>query len=139
MEVMLKPATVKVDGEEYTLGHWSPDKALEVWAWLLANIGDGAKELFSLWLQGEATQEANAAELGLKALGIIIDTLKRNVPPQVYADRMMSFCSDIVGPKGRVDPRTYFMGRMLHMHKLVVEVLRFQYADFLDEALSRLK
>jgi hypothetical protein len=146
---MLKPATVKVDGTEYTLGHWDPVKALENWAWLLASVGDGAKEIFKLWLESEdeaadesaeaqAARSKKSAELGLQVFGIVIDTIKNNVPPHVYADKMLSFCSDVIGPKGKVD-RTYFTGRIMHMHKVVMEVLRFQYSDFLDAALSNLK
>lgn len=147
---MQKPAISMIDGKTYVFGHWDVLKALEVWAWLLSSMGPAVRDVFSLWqdkskpgMDADGKPLKQAADLdqqlALDAFGIVINTLRSSIPPSEYSVRMISFCSDIICDGVKVDPRLHFRGNLLHMHKVVVEVLRFQLGDFLDEALSLLK
>lgn len=140
---MLQPKTITIDGTEYILGHWDVKKALETWAWLLQTLGEGVSEFFSLLQKSKGTgdkQSKDDAEFVAQAFGLVVSTLRKNIPSEEYARRMMDFCSDVAGPNGKLKPPYIeFQGNTFNMHRLVVEVLAFQYADFLEEALSLFK
>ena len=137
---MLQPKTITIDGVEYILGHWDVKKALETWAWLLQSLGEGVSEFFSLLQKDKGEEKAADSEFVAQAFGLVVSTLRKNIPSEEYARRMMDFCSDVAGPNGKLKPPfVEFQGNTFNMHRLVVEVLAFQYADFLEEALSLLK
>jgi hypothetical protein len=147
---MQKPKDIVIDGKTYTLGHWDVPKAIEVWAWLVESLGPGVKDAFEKFqtLQQpqpstdpslpEPTKEDQSIKLAIEVFGIIVDTLRKSVPPKEYADRMLSFCSDVLVDNAKLKPQVHFQGNLLLMHRVVAEVLRYQYADFFDEALSLL-
>jgi translation initiation factor 2 beta subunit (eIF-2beta)/eIF-5 len=157
---MQKPNDIVIDGKTYTIGHWDVAKAIEVWAWLVESLGPGVKEAFEKFQNLQAPQlsqpvstdksdeqtEADLAaiheqnvKLAIEVFGIIVETLRANVPPKEYADRLLSFCSDVLVNNAKLNPKVHFQGNLLLMHRVVAEVLRYQYADFFDEALSLLK
>lgn len=144
---MLQPKTITIDGVEYILGHWDVKKALETWAWLIESLGEGVSEFFQTLNKSNEKPAATPdekknqdMEFAMQAFGVMVSTLRKNIPSSEYADRMISFCSDVVGPNGKLKPPfVEFQGNLLNMHRLVVEVLAFQYADFLEEALSLFK
>ncbi len=156
-----KPGEVVIDGHNYTLGHWDVTKALETWAWLIESVGPGLKDIFERVqkhnkasksseappldqvtvdtatgaVEDEDTIDRNIA-LGLDVFGLLIENLRKNIPPKEYADRMVSFMSDVLVDNRKVNPKVDFQGNLMHMHQLAGEVLKFQYKDFFDEALS---
>lgn len=147
---MQKPKDIIIDGKTYTLGHWDVPKAIEVWAWLVESLGPGVKEAFEKFQNiqkpqqlsdpnaPEPTKEDQSIALAIEVFGIIVETLRKNVPPKEYAERMLSFCSDVLVDNAKIKPGVHFMGNLLLMHRVVAEVLRYQYQDFFDEALSLL-
>jgi hypothetical protein len=127
---------VSIDGEEYTLGHWPVDKAAEVLAWILETFGPSFRAAYSVTDSVEETK--NDIDLALRFLDSVTQNLSKVLAPKEYAARLREMTTDVVTMKGPLVYQIHFQGRLLHLHKLVLEILKYQYADFLDAARGQL-
>lgn len=131
--------TVTIDGEEYLLGHWAVDKANEILAWLIESFGPAFRSAYSLTETSSVEQTKDDIALALSFLEVVAKNLSTVCTPKEYAQRIREFLSDVVSPqKGTIVYNVHFQGRILHLHKVVLEVLKYQYSDFLVAAQDQL-
>ena len=122
---MRQLGTYIVDGHEYKIGHWPVDQANENFAFLLNSFGEGL-------LAAISSEDMMAEELGGKLLQDIVKGLFSKLTPKEYASKMREFTSNLLCDGKAFEYNTHFTGRVLHLHKVVFNVLRHQYGDFLD-------
>lgn len=123
---------VTIDGEEYTLGHWPVDKAAEVLAWILETFGPSFRAAYSI--TGAVEETRDDIDLALRFLDSVTKNLSSVLSPKDYAARLKEMTTDVVTMKGPLVYQIHFQGRLLHLHKLVIEILKYQYSDFFDAA-----
>ena len=150
------PHTVEIDGTTYSISNWDVDKALLTLVWLTKTFGEGFVGLFSSkqgmsFLFGEE-DGAPTEEPGDDG-DLIPDTSEVRGASEDDAKAIQEFISRVID---RLDERTYvkyakhildgvrvgttkinfgmhFVGKMSLLHRLIFEVLRYQYGDFLGD------
>ncbi len=129
-----EPKRVTIDGQEYTLGQWGIDKSAETLAWIFESFGPAFKELYS---GIQKVDEANSEiELGLHFLDIVSRNISSVLSPKDYAAKLRELASDLLCDNKPVVYQIHFVGRLVHLHKVILEVLKYQYQDFFDGALG---
>ena len=123
--------------ETYIFGHWPVDKATEILAWLSVSLGPSVKgsvramagkDLLDLELKDIGLQQ------GIEIFDLVISNLGRSVSPEEYSQRMKQiFDGDILCNGKPVQYQTHFAGRQKALHRVALEVLKYQFADFLED------
>ena len=132
-----EPKRVQIGNETYIIGVWDVDKALKIFSWLTKRFGKG---FMSLFLSDEGLQI-----IGGKAIQIDTDTEKKlledllekitdSLEPKEYVDYCKLILSGTMCEGNEINFSFHFMGRILSLHKLMIEILTFQYSDFLGES-----
>lgn len=131
----MRTATVTVIGEhKYTIGHWTVDKQVEILTKLTKLMGETLLRMFILGgdqkkestgvMDNPAVMEAVAA-----SFGGLVTRLNEQEVKQLLRD----IVTDQVMCDGKqFDYNTHFMGRIGHLFKVSLAVVRHQYSDFLD-------
>lgn len=117
-----------LDEESYTITMFPADQGLKVLSKLVKLIGEPMMELAKMNNDKEAMFDHLAA--AVRSLSMRLDD--ENV---VSLCKQLSSCVIKHGDGSQtIDKKfnTHFSGRIGHMFKLLVEVVNFNYADFLD-------
>jgi hypothetical protein len=141
--------TVDLNGRKYTIGHWSVDKSLKTLVWLTKTFGEGFVALFTssggsalLGLPGEEEKEEapKKSELSDEEEAAIIKEFVGNIVDRLDEDTYVEYSKLVVsGAKcdgKNIDFNTHFIGKMGELHRLMFEILRLQYGDFLGESVD---
>ena len=124
--------TVVVDSTTYMITHWSASKGLKIMARLTKLLGESVMHLTggskaNLTEEEKKSQVENSLALAVRAL---CDKLDEEVVLQTVKEILETTCE---GPtSAQADFEIRFSGRMGHLFSVMVETLKFQYADFLD-------
>lgn len=129
-----EPKKVTVDGQDYTLGQWSIDKSAETLAWIFESFGPAFKDLYSGVKSADETK--SELELGLHFLDIVSRNISSVLSPKEYAAKLRELASDLLVDNKPVIYQNHFVGKLVHLHKVIFEVLKYQYQDFFDGALE---
>ncbi len=128
--------TVTVDGTNYHFAEWSVEKALEVLTWMAKQFGaplatavmgamsknPGKKDIKTLL-------DSNAEAMGGEAIGLLM----ANLSSQDVKDMMKAICvDDVLAGKGTPITMQHYGKKIGHMFKVSMEVVKYQYEDFLD-------
>lgn len=135
---MRKNTETQIDDHKYTIGHWNVDKQLEILKQLIGLIGESAVRML---LAGEDDEQSRKekiesfmdkpmdSEVAGAAFRSLIMRLDQTDVKKLFRD----IVTDQVHCDGKpFDYNTHFSGRVGHLMKVSVAVLRHQYADFLD-------
>lgn len=147
---------VEIGGTTYSIYNWDVDKSLLTLVWLTKTFGEGFVGLFTSKAGSEflfgAGDEPEKESGGDDDDDMLIPTSSRSDDDD--AKVIQEFISRIID---RLDERTYlkyskhildgvrigttkinygahFVGKMALLHRLMFEVLRFQYGDFLGDS-----
>lgn len=116
-----------LDGESYVITMFPADQGLKVLTKLVKLIGEPMMELAKM----NNDKQAMFDHLGsaIRSLALRLDD--ENV---VAICKQLSGCVIHGGGSMTLDKKfnTHFSGKLGHMFKLMVEVVNFNYADFLD-------
>lgn len=127
---------ISVDGETYMLADWPVDMATEIWAWLVSTLGPSVKPAFEVLVENgqlDVQVKEISAAIGIHLLDVVVKDLSRLVPPAEYSKRMAQIFSEGILYKGQtIKPNIHFARRLKHMHLVALEVLKYQFADFLE-------
>lgn len=129
-----QPAKVQIDEVEYTIGHWTVDQSTETFAWIIEAFGPTFRSIFQA--TADVEQMKSDTEVGLHFLEVVAKNLPTALKPKEYAQRCKELVSGVLANNSPIIYNNQFTGRILHLHKLIFQVLKFQYADFLDVALA---
>lgn len=113
---------VVVDGEHYLVHQFPATKAMKMLTRIVKLIGEPVSVLSDGF-------NSDAKEILPKAVRALAERLDENVVEQTVKDLLRSVFQGGTCVADRFD--THFQGRIGHMFKLLAEVLRYQYGDFL--------
>jgi hypothetical protein len=133
---------VKVGSDTYKLGLWAPDKATEILAWLVQQMGPSLKPAFKAF---ESTNK-NLLDidikdidlsLGLDFLDAAISNLSKTLKPAEYSARIKEILTDDILVNGYpLDYNMHFRGKTKEINLVALEVIKYQFADFFEGSLS---
>lgn len=145
MENAVKGKIVEIAGEKMLIQHWDVDKQLEVLVWLTKNFGEGVLNMF---MEGgdvddylpEVQEDAdgNMSKESMKTMADFVTSIFEKLNPKDYAYHA-KYIVEGVKHKGnnRLDVNKIFRGKMVALHALIFQVLRYQYSDFLAESIDQ--
>jgi hypothetical protein len=122
------PKDFEVDGSKYTTTLFSATTGYEYWNKLLK--------------MGLAPLVGFAVSGGMKADASIIPSIIESVMSRFDETHVVKFTKDlfettkVIEDNGNRRPIVFdtdFAGRLMHMYKVLAEVLRYQYEDFFEE------
>ena len=115
----------RVDGELYQIAQWQVDKSLEILVWLTKTMGESFAGIL---------QTGNSEELLDQDITELLAPAIANLVPKLNERDVQKKCREIVEEvlhEGRqIVYDIHFQGRVGHLFKLMVEVLKIQYRDF---------
>lgn len=133
---MRKTTETTIGDHKYTIGHWPVDKQVKMLTKLTKILGE---PLFKMLVMGNP---ANAAKEDagfmdnprvMEAMAASFSGLVARLDEEEVKQLMRDVVTDQVLCDGKpFDYNTHFMGRIGHLFKVAVAVVRHQYADFLD-------
>lgn len=131
---MRKTTEVTIDNAKYTIGHWHIDKQTDTLVKLIKLLGEplvymmvGAKK------PQDAVQSFIDREIDVDGIGKAVAALTLRLGEADVKALLRDMVTDQVLCDGKqFDYNTHFMGRLGHLMKVAVAVVRHQYADFLD-------
>ena len=136
---------VEIAGEKMLIQHWDVDKQLEILAWLTKNFGEGVLNLFmdggdvEDYLPGmEQDDDGKMSKETMKGMADFVTKIFDKLSPKDYAYYAKYIVSG-VKHKGtnNLDVNKVFRGKMVALHALIFQVLRYQYSDFLAESIDQ--
>ncbi len=132
-----------IDSDKFVLGHWAPDKATEILAWLVQSMGPCVKGGFQAFGENKNLLDMKVEDvdlkLGVEILDVVVANLSKSLAPAEYARRMREILTDDIICNGRpLDYNNHFRGKQKLMHRLALEVIKYQFADFFDGLLLTL-
>lgn len=116
-----------IDGMTYEIGQWPVDKSLDMLTWLTKTLGESFASLSSGAVNMEDLMDKEIADV----LGPAIRSLIPRLNEQEVKDRAREIVDDVLCNGKKIAYDVHFMGRIGHLFKVIVEVLKVQYADFL--------
>lgn len=120
-----EPKIIDLQGHKVIIGYWDVDKSLEIWAWLVKTFSEGFANLVAA--VGDDS-EVSTQELFTAVVG----EFTRKLEPKEYVRYAKWIVDGTRVDGGKLDPKDFFFGKIGLLHQLIIEVLVFQYADFLD-------
>jgi len=121
--------TFRVGDIEYQVNMWSPDKAIEDLAWLIKLCGES---ITSLFVQVDSVKDLLDMDVDFQLLAPAIKELFTKLNEKEVSLKVRSFCDGLHANGVKVQYETYFMGRIGHLMKVVLQILKAQYKDFFD-------
>jgi hypothetical protein len=131
-----KTTETSIADHKYTIGHWPVDKQVEILTKLTKLLGEPIVRI--LILGGKKEVEGETA--GFMDNPQIMDAVASSFSSLVLRlneGEVKQLLRDIVTDQVLCDGKpfeynTHFMGRIGHLFKVALAVVRHQYADFLD-------
>ena len=125
---MLENLKRVVDGQTYIMGHWAVDKSVEMFSWMLTTFGNGVANVFR---EGVNLKQLMETEADVSFLKEVIEGLVSKLTPQEYVTRCRMITEGLLIGGQPVVYDQHFLGKIGHLHRVMLEVLKFQYSDFL--------
>jgi hypothetical protein len=113
----------------YQVNLWHPDKAIENMTWLVKMIGE---PVLALVVQQGSIKDLLDTDVDAAVLVPAVRSLVTNLHEKEVVLKVRAFTEGMLCDGGKVIYDTHFMGRPGHLIKVVVGVLKAQYADFFD-------
>lgn len=123
-----------VDNHTYEIGQWSVDQSLGMMTWLIKTFGESVVALLgstSLSKMMENDIDGPAMKMMMMGLG------SRLMEDEVKARMREIFSGGILCDGKQFEYNTHFQGRIGHLFKVAVAVLRVQYSDFFGASPAR--
>lgn len=138
---MRQSKTYEINGRKYLIGHWQVDKSLKTLVWLTKTFGEGFVTLFTsgaaedLLSTPEEGEEVKEKEVDPEEEARLLKEFISNIIDRLDEDAYVKYARLVIeGVKcnGRdINFGQHFIGRMGELHKLMFEILKLQYSDFL--------
>jgi hypothetical protein len=131
-----------IDGKKYQASHWPVDKATKMLAKLIKILGEplamvimGASENKP---EGGSVLDVSMNDVNMDAIGTAIKGLASRLDEdevvKIFRDCLES---GVLCEGKKFDYNTHFMGRIGHMMRVMIFVLKHQYQDFLADGLDQ--
>ena len=120
----------KAGEHTYQVNMWHPDKAIENMTWLVKLMGE---PLVAIVVNIGSVAELMESDVDLTLLAPSVKHLMQNLNEKEVVIKVNQFTEDMLCDGAKVDYETHFMGRPGHLMKVIMGVLKVQYADFFDE------
>lgn len=134
---------VNLGGQNYIITYWNIDKSLEIFAWLTKNFG---QNILSLFMDGgdvndylpevQLDEQGSATNESMVALSNFVGEIFEKLEPKDYVAYVKYIVGDVKMGSVYINPDKMFRGKMVLLHTLVFEVLKYQYSDFLGDESS---
>ena len=137
MDISTAGKKLELDGKTLLITYWNVDKQLEIMAWITKNFGD---QILSLFMDGgditdhvpNASEDLSEGER-VNLAKLITDAFKQ-LPPKEYAKYAKYIVCDVLEGSKKINMERMFRGKMVSLHVLIFEVLRYNFSDFLGES-----
>lgn len=120
----------QIGDRTYTFGMLMPEDAIRVEVAIAAVIGE---PLFKAFMATGSGGEADQSAAGAAAIGLMMSRM--NSDDLIKTVRTVFKVTGIAGEKMALDLNADFSGRNKEMWQVFLAALRFNFADFLPEAL----
>ena len=147
------PHRVEIDGTTYSITNWDVDKALLTLVWLTKTFGEGFVGLFSskqgmslLFGEDDGTPDtevddeeelipktSTASDGDAEAIQEFISRVIDRLDERTYVKYAKHILDGVRIGTTKVNFGLHFVGKMALLHRLIFEVLRYQYGDFLGD------
>jgi len=117
-------------GHTYEVNMWHPDKAIENLAWLTKLCGES---IVALLVNVDSVRDLMDSEVDLALLTPAVSTMLKSLDEKEVVVKVNQFVDGMLCDGAQFKYDTHFMGRPGHLLKVLVNVLKVQYADFFAE------
>lgn len=136
--IALPSTTVTIDDEIYTIQTLDAITCFGLYSKLLNAVGGSLSSLSDLAVKDNVESDKTAQlDLALRAIGALL----RGLPPPLLEELRATFAANTSVQKEAKSPKLssvfafHFAGRMAHMSKWMLECMKVNFADFLDDVL----
>lgn len=121
--------TFDVGGTSYQVNMWHPDIAIENLTWLIKMVGE---PVIAAVVTAGSIEEMLDGKDAEAMLIPAVRSLVANLNEKEVVAKVQLFTKGILANGAKVDYGNYFMGRIGHLMKVLVQILKAQYSDFFD-------
>lgn len=125
----------EIDGEKYQVGDWPVDKATGMLTKLVKLLGEPIAMVLLGAIkdqkEGESLMDMDVEKLKGDVIASAFKGLASRLDEREVQQMFREFTTDILHSGKKVDYDAHFMGRIGHLFRVSVFVLRHQYSDFL--------
>lgn len=131
-----EPTRYTCGKNNYIIGDWPVDKALETMVWLTKTFGEGLLSLFMNesgmeMLGNMADGDGVEKEKDQETLQKFASKLLLNLDAKEYVKYSKLICEGTHVNGQPIKYNDHFSGKMSELHKVMFQILRHQYGDFL--------
>lgn len=124
----------ELDGHQYTIGQWPVQKSLRMFTRLTKLLGEPiAAFVMGAQASPGETKSFMDKDLSSDTIAKAVHTLAERLDEELVVRTFEEITSEILCDGKPVVFNVHFMGRIGHLFKVSIAVLRVQYSDFLDE------
>jgi len=136
MDISSAGKKLELDGRVLLITHWNVDKQLEILAWITGTFGD---QILSLFMDGGDVTDhlpsgGDISEGDRVNLAKLVTDAFKTLTPKEYAKYAKYIVSDVLEGSKKINLDNMFRGKMMSLHFLIFEVLRYNFSDFLGES-----
>ncbi|TDI74600.1 MAG: hypothetical protein E2O82_03715 [Betaproteobacteria bacterium] len=129
-----EPTTLQIGGSTYIIGDWDVDKSLETMVWLVKTFGEGFMSLFMSKEGLDNAEKLMTGEIEEEDEKHMLEFARKilmNLDPKEYAKYSRIIVDGARCDGEAIDFKFHFIGKIGELHKLMFNILRHQYSDFL--------
>lgn len=134
---MRQPTKLTIGKNNYVVGNWDVDKALETLVWLTKTFGEGFMTIFVTDEGQDAMGKIMSSEKSDESEKKLVSEFAAKVVDRLDAKEYVKYSRLIVsGTRCNGEEilfNTHFIGKMGELHRLMFNILRHQYSDFFGE------
>lgn len=131
-----EPTKFTIGSNNYIIGDWSVDKALETMVWLTKTFGEG---LLSLFMNEDGMEMLNdmaeghgvEGEKNQGAMEKFVAKLFEKLDAKEYVKYSKLICAGSHVNGQEINFNQHFAGKVSELHQVMFRILRHQYGDFL--------
>ncbi len=127
---MRTTSTFKVGSHSYQANMWHPDKAIGNLTWLTKIVGE---PILAVIVNVGSVQELMDSDVDLQLFLPAVKSLVSKLDESEVVSKVREMTEDMLCDGAKVKYDTHFMGRPGHLMKVLLQVLKAQYADFFEE------
>jgi len=131
----------EIGGHNYSVGYWDVDTSTATLTRLFKILGEPLGKVLLGALEGkeegQSLLDVKLDENQGKFLSEAISGLSMRLNEDEVKNLLRQCCKQLLCDGKQIDYNTHFMGKIGHLFKVCLFVLRHQYSDFLGESLGQ--
>ena len=122
--------TFEIQGSKYQVNMWHPDKAMANLTWLVKTAGEPLVQIF---MTVESLDELMDKNIDFSTFVPAVKGIFQKLDENQVVSKVHAFTEEILCDGKALEYESHFLGRPGLLMKVLIQVVKGQYADFFDE------